>query len=128
MPCSPKLLTTSGIQTRCHLFDATTFNSPQAYTAMIYYHIAQTFILLILCTLPHAHDCHCNVTPQACTYFFFHYSCACMYLDNSGSDSRNLIGQLQVSKRGRNLERGSKCQWRGGGGGGGGGILCAQGI
>ena len=34
-------------------------------------------------------------------------------LDNSGSDSRNLIGQLQVSKRGRNLERDSKCQWGG---------------
>ena len=34
-------------------------------------------------------------------------------LDNSGSDSRNLIGQLQVSKRGRNLERDSKCQWVG---------------
>ena len=30
----------------------------------------------------------------------------------------NLIGQLQVSKRGRNLERDSKCQWGGGGGGG----------
>ena len=28
-------------------------------------------------------------------------------LDNSGSDSSNLIGQLQVSKRGRNLERDS---------------------
>ena len=37
----------------------------------------------------------------------------CSYLDNSGSDSRNLIGQLQVSKRGRNLERDSKCQWGG---------------
>ena len=35
------------------------------------------------------------------------------FLDNSGSDSRNLIGQLQVSKRGRNLERDSKCQWGG---------------
>ena len=34
-------------------------------------------------------------------------------LDNSGSDLRNLIGQLQVSKRGRNLERDSKCQWGG---------------
>ena len=34
-------------------------------------------------------------------------------LDNSGSDSRNLIGQLQVSKCGRNLERDSKCQWGG---------------
>ena len=42
-----------------------------------------------------------------------------MLLDNSGSDLRNLIGQLQVSKRSRNLERDSKCQ-RGGGGGGGG--------
>ena len=30
-----------------------------------------------------------------------------LYFDNSGSDSRNLIGQLQVSKRGRNLERDS---------------------
>ena len=38
-----------------------------------------------------------------------------VHLDNSGSDSRNLIGQLQVhvSKRGRNLERDSKCQWGG---------------
>ena len=36
-----------------------------------------------------------------------------LYLDNSGSDLRNLIGQLQVSKRGRNLERDSKCQWGG---------------
>ena len=36
------------------------------------------------------------------------------HLDNSGSDLRNLIGQLQVSKRGRNLERDSKCQWGGG--------------
>ena len=36
-----------------------------------------------------------------------------LYLDNSGTDSRNLIGQLQVSKRSRNLERDSKCQ-RGG--------------
>ena len=42
------------------------------------------------------------------------------YLDNSGSDSRNLIGQLQVSKRGRNLERDSKCQR--------GGILSAPGT
>ena len=41
-------------------------------------------------------------------------------LDNSGSDSRNLIGQLQVSKRGKNLERDSKCQW--------GGILSAPGT
>ena len=39
-----------------------------------------------------------------------------VFLDNSGSDSRNLIGQLQVSKRGRNLERDSKCQWGGDGG------------
>ena len=39
-------------------------------------------------------------------------------LDNSGSDSRNLIGQMQVSKRGRNLERDYKCRWGGGGGGG----------
>ena len=31
------------------------------------------------------------------------------YIDNSGSDSRNLIGQLQVSKRGRKLERDLKC-------------------
>ena len=31
----------------------------------------------------------------------------CVRLDNSGSDSRNLIGQLQVSKLGRNLERDS---------------------
>ena len=30
-----------------------------------------------------------------------------LILDNSGSDLRNLIGQLQVSKRGRNLERDS---------------------
>ena len=35
-------------------------------------------------------------------------------LDNSGRDSRNLIGQLQVSKHGRNLERDSKCQCMGG--------------
>ena len=28
-----------------------------------------------------------------------------MCLDNGGSDLRNLIGQLQVSKCGRNLER-----------------------
>ena len=34
-------------------------------------------------------------------------------LDNSGSDSRNQIGQLQVSKCGRNLERDFKCQWGG---------------
>ena len=42
------------------------------------------------------------------------------YLYNSGSDSRNLIGQLQVSKRGRNLERDSKCA--------SGGILSAPGT
>ena len=41
-------------------------------------------------------------------------------LDNSGSDSRNLIGQLQVSKRGRNIERDSLSASGGGGGGGGG--------
>ena len=46
-------------------------------------------------------------------YVQYMYGTLCPYvhLDNSGSDSRNLIGQLQVSKRGRNLERDSKCQW-----------------
>ena len=46
---------------------------------------------------------------------FTHHRHYFMYiiLDSSGSDSRNLIGQLQVSKRGRNLERDSKCKWGG---------------
>ena len=42
------------------------------------------------------------VSPKLCLQFDFGIY---MYLDNSGSDSRNLIGQLQVSKRRRNLER-----------------------
>ena len=55
------------------------------------------FMRVVFHTMQLTHDAH-NMT-----YAQYYY------LDNSGSDSRNLIGQLQVSKRVRNLERDSKC-------------------